>query len=109
MLTRRTLLAASAAGLAAPATIGTTQAATPKAAVVMAKSIDDIVGGFDPAQSYEFSNNEGCGNIYRKLVAPDPADSAHEAADQAPQLPLDLPPAEAAARARRRGFRVISR
>jgi hypothetical protein len=37
------------------------------------------------------------------------ADSAHEVADQAPQLPLDLPPAEAAARARRRGFRVISR
>jgi hypothetical protein len=42
-------------------------------------------------------------------AAPDPADSAHEAADEAPQLPLDLPPAEAAARARRRGFRVISR
>jgi hypothetical protein len=42
-------------------------------------------------------------------AAPDLADSAHEVADQAPQLPLDLPPAEAAARARRRGFRVISR
>ncbi len=42
-------------------------------------------------------------------AVPDPADSAHEGADQAPQLPLDLPPAEAAARARRRGFRVISR
>jgi hypothetical protein len=41
----------------------------------------------------------------------DPADSAApplaEAAD--PLLPLDFPPAEAAARARRRGFRVISR
>jgi hypothetical protein len=42
-------------------------------------------------------------------ATPDPADSASEAADQAPQLPLDLPPTEAAARARRRGFRVISR
>jgi peptide/nickel transport system substrate-binding protein len=83
MLTRRTLLAASAAGLAAPAVIGTSQAATPKNAVVMAKSIDDIVGGFDPAQSYEFSNNEGCGNIYRKLVAPDPADSAKLVGDLA--------------------------
>ena len=76
MLTRRTLLATSAAGLAAPALIGPAEAATPKNAVVMAKGIDDIVGGFDPAQSYEFSNNEGCGNIYRKLVAPDPNDSA---------------------------------
>ena len=42
-------------------------------------------------------------------AALDPADGASEAADPAPQLPLDLPPAEAAARARRRGFRVISR
>ena len=35
------------------------------------------------------------------------AENAAEAAD--PLLPLDLPPAEAAARARRHGFRVISR
>jgi ribonucleoside-diphosphate reductase alpha chain len=44
-------------------------------------------------------------------ATPDPADtpanSSAEAAD--PLLPLDLPAAEAAARARRRGFRVISR
>jgi peptide/nickel transport system substrate-binding protein len=76
MLTRRALLATTAAGLAAPAMVGAADAATPKNAVVMAKGIDDIVGGFDPAQSYEFSNNEGCGNIYRKLVAPDPVDSS---------------------------------
>ena len=74
MLSRRTLLTASAAGLAAPALprsglIGSAEAATPKNAVVMAKTIDDIVGGFDPAQSYEFADNEGCGNIYRKLEA----------------------------------------
>jgi hypothetical protein len=37
------------------------------------------------------------------------ADSAAEAAEGAPQLPLDLPAAEDTARARRRGFRVISR
>ena len=44
-------------------------------------------------------------------ATPDPVDPAgHEAAAAAdPLLPLDLPPAEAAARARRRGFRVISR
>ncbi len=83
MLTRRTLLATSAAGLAAPAMIGVAQAATPKNALVMAKGIDDIVGGFDPAQSYEFSNNEGCGNIYRKLVAPDPNDSSKLVGDLA--------------------------
>jgi peptide/nickel transport system substrate-binding protein len=74
MLSRRTLLATSA-GLAAPAMIGPAEAATPKNAVVMAKAIDDIVGAFDPAQSYEFANNEACGNLYRKLVIPDPAGS----------------------------------
>ena len=50
MLTRRTLLATSAAGLAAPAVIGSAQAATPKNVVVQAKSIDDIIGAFDPAE-----------------------------------------------------------
>ena len=49
----------------------------------MAKAIDDIVGGFDPAQSYEFADNEACGNIYRKLVIPDPADSSKLAGDLA--------------------------
>ena len=75
MLTRRTLLATSAGTVAAPALLGEAQAATPKNAVVMAKSIDDIVGAFDPAQSYEFANNEACGNIYRKLIVPDPMDA----------------------------------
>ncbi|MBN8928582.1 MAG: ABC transporter substrate-binding protein [Rhodospirillales bacterium] len=88
MLSRRTLLTASAAGLAAPALprsglIGSAEAATPKNAVVMAKTIDDIVGGFDPAQSYEFADNEGCGNIYRKLVAPDPQDNTKLVGDLA--------------------------
>jgi peptide/nickel transport system substrate-binding protein len=75
MLTRRTLLATSTASLAAPAIIGSADAATPKNTVVMAKQIDDIIGGFDPAQSYEFANNECCGNIYRKLIVPDPEDT----------------------------------
>ena len=75
MLSRRTLLAASASTLAAPTLLRPADAATPKNAVVMAKAIDDIVGGFDPAQSYEFADNEACGNMYRKLVVPDPADT----------------------------------
>ena len=41
----------------------------------MAKAIDSIVGAFDPAGSYETANNEACGNIYRKLIIPDPADA----------------------------------
>ena len=83
LLSRRTLLAASAAGLAVPAATGPAAAATPKNAVVMAKAIDDIIGGFDPAQSYEFANNECCGNIYRKLIAPDPTDTSKLVGDLA--------------------------
>ncbi len=30
---------------------------------------------FDPAGSYETANNQTCGNIYRKLIIPDPADA----------------------------------
>lgn len=83
MLTRRTLLASSAATLAAPMIVRTADAATPKNVVVMAKQIDDIIGGFDPAQSYEFANNECCGNIYRKLIVPDPADTSKVVGDLA--------------------------
>ena len=59
--------------LAAPAIFTGARAATPRNIVAMAKQIDDIVGAFDPGESYEFSNNEVCGNLYRKLVIPDPA------------------------------------
>lgn len=83
MLTRRTLLATSTASLAAPAIISSADAATPKNTVVMAKQIDDIIGGFDPAQSYEFANNECCGNIYRKLIVPDPKDTGKLVGDLA--------------------------
>jgi peptide/nickel transport system substrate-binding protein len=69
MLTRRSLLAASAA---APIMSGLrAQAATPKDVLVMGKTIDDMIA-LDPAQAYEFSDNELDGNIYRKLVTPDP-------------------------------------
>ncbi len=56
MLTRRTLVAGSAAVLAAPMIVTRGLAATPKGVVVMVKQIDDIIS-FDPAESYEFSNN----------------------------------------------------
>jgi peptide/nickel transport system substrate-binding protein len=86
MLTRRTLLASAAAAaavapLATPALIKGAAAATPKNIVAMAKQIDDIIGAFDPAESYEFSNNEVCGNLYRKLVIPDPSGAPHLVGD----------------------------
>jgi peptide/nickel transport system substrate-binding protein len=74
MLTRRALLSTTAATIAAPAVITGAHAATPKGVVVMAKQIDDIAVGFDPAESYEATNNETDGNCYRKLVMPDPSD-----------------------------------
>ena len=46
------------------------------------RQIDDIVS-FDPAESYEFTNNEVDGNCYRRLVRPDPADSTKVAGDLA--------------------------
>ena len=68
MLTRRSLLAASAAAPILPALRA--EAATPKDVLVMGKTIDDMIA-LDPAQAYEFSDNEFDGNIYRKLVMPD--------------------------------------
>src|SRR5277367_4860050 len=75
MLTRRTLVAATAGGLVAPTIIRPGVAATPKNMVVMAKAIDDIIGAFDPADGYETTNSEVCGNMYRRIVLPDPHDS----------------------------------
>src|SRR6187397_3165254 len=70
MLTRRLLLAGSTTALAAPYVA---RAATPKNAVVMVRQIDDIVS-FDPAESYEFTNNEVDANCYRRLIRPDASD-----------------------------------
>jgi peptide/nickel transport system substrate-binding protein len=75
MLTRRNLLSVSAASLAASSLDQAAEAATPGNVVVMAKAIDGIIGAFDPAESYETANNEACGNIYRKLILPDPVDA----------------------------------
>jgi peptide/nickel transport system substrate-binding protein len=56
MLTRRNLLATAAAGVAATSGEVPAAAATPANILVMARAIDNIVGAFDPAESYESSN-----------------------------------------------------
>ena len=78
MLNRRTLLGSAGAipliwtqvfaGAFHPAA-----AETPKDAIVMAHQIDDIIS-LDPQESFEFSGNEICGNVYEKLVSPDTKD-----------------------------------
>ena len=84
MLNRRAFLAASvtAAAVAAPSVVRPTRAATPRTIAVMAKQIDDIVS-FDPAEAYEFSNNEIDANCYRRLVTPDANDATKIAGDLA--------------------------
>jgi peptide/nickel transport system substrate-binding protein len=66
MLTRRSVLAASAAApLLNYATIAAAQ--SPPGVIVMAKQIDDITS-LDPQESFEYSGNEVTANIYQKLV-----------------------------------------
>lgn len=71
MLTRRHLIASTAAGTTA-LSWGVARAQTPPGIAVMAKQIDDVIS-FDPAESYEFTDNEVDGNCYRKLIVPDAA------------------------------------
>ncbi len=73
MLDRRTLLgSAGAIPLIWTAAFRPAFADTPKDAIVMAHQIDDIIS-LDPQESFEFSGNEICGNVYEKLVSPDTA------------------------------------
>ncbi|MBV9117513.1 MAG: ABC transporter substrate-binding protein, partial [Acetobacteraceae bacterium] len=78
MLTRRAALIASAAALP----WGAARAQTPPGIAVMAKQIDDVIS-FDPAESYEFTDNEVDGNCYRKLIVPDLANATRIAPDLA--------------------------
>ena len=82
MLTRRAMLAASTAAVTMPAAPFAARAATPAGVAVMAKHIDDIVS-FDPAEAYEFTNNEVDGNIYRRLVGPNHSDNTTVSGDLA--------------------------
>lgn len=74
MINRRTLLGAAGASPFIWATaFETAFADTPKDALVMAKQIDDMIS-LDPQESFEFSGNEVCGNVYEKLCTPDTKD-----------------------------------
>jgi peptide/nickel transport system substrate-binding protein len=58
MLTRRSLLAAAATSSTLSYSAATpAEAATPKDVLVMGKQIDDMIA-LDPAQAYEFTDNE---------------------------------------------------
>lgn len=71
MVTRRALMfAATATPFFSFA--GEGWAATPKDTVVVGKAIDDIIS-LDPAQAFEFSGGEVCGNCYERLVVPNPS------------------------------------
>ena len=70
--TRRALLGATAsAPLVWDVAFRPAFAQTPRDTVVMAKTIDDIIS-LDPGESFEFSGNEVCGNVYERLISPDP-------------------------------------
>jgi peptide/nickel transport system substrate-binding protein len=74
MIDRRTLLGAAAgAPLIWANAFRPVFAAAPKDVVVMAKQIDDIIS-LDPGESFEFSGNEVCGNMYERLVSPNTVD-----------------------------------
>lgn len=86
MLTRRSLLA-TMAGTAAALGLGPLAATpafakTPHNMAVMAKQIDDMVS-LDPAESYEFTDNEVDANCYSKLVIPDRKDPSKIVGDLA--------------------------
>ena len=78
-LSRRTLLAASIAALAAAAPL---QAATPKDTLVVAMAFDDIIS-LDPAEAFEISAGELMGNSYDRLLRYDVNDPSKLVADLA--------------------------
>ncbi len=83
MIDRRGFLAGSVgASLVSYAGFSAALGAVPKDVVVMAKQIDDILS-LDPQESFEFSGNEITGNIYQKLVTPDPVNPAQLRGDLA--------------------------
>ncbi len=82
-LTRRGFLAGSVgASLVSYAGLTAALGAVPRDAVVMAKQIDDILS-LDPHESFEFSGNEITGNIYQKLVTPNPSNPSELRGDLA--------------------------
>jgi peptide/nickel transport system substrate-binding protein len=68
MLTRRTLLGAAAA---TPFLSYDALADTPKDVMVLGMQIDDLIS-LDPGEAFEFTGAEINGNVYQRLVMPDP-------------------------------------
>jgi peptide/nickel transport system substrate-binding protein len=79
MLTRRSVLLASAAVASVPmlARLGVRPAAaqTPANVLVFAKQIDDIIS-LDPHEAFEYTASEIAGNVYQKLVTTPNSDPA---------------------------------
>ncbi|MDJ0387996.1 ABC transporter substrate-binding protein [Roseomonas sp. E05] len=69
MLTRRSMLLASAAAATLPAglPVRSASAQTPPNVLVFAKQIDDIIS-LDPQEAFEYTASEIAGNVYQKLV-----------------------------------------
>jgi len=90
-LRRRALIASGSASLIMPTASSWAQSArrgkpgdsAEPVSVVMAKNIDDVVTGFDPAEAYASTNIEINSNCYRKLVVQDPRDPTNIIGDLA--------------------------
>jgi peptide/nickel transport system substrate-binding protein len=73
MPNRRKFLFTTTAMALSPYVFSSGARATPKNVVVLGKSIDGIVNGFDPAEAYDMSADV-LPNLYRTLVTIDPRD-----------------------------------
>jgi peptide/nickel transport system substrate-binding protein len=84
-LTRRSLLCNAVAAAAVPSFMVPRRAncVTPAHITVIAKAIDDINSGFDPAEAYDDTNWEVGGNLYRTLLTFDSSGSTRLVGDLA--------------------------
>lgn len=74
MVTRRSFLAGCATvPFLSYLSLNTAYAATPPSMLVMAMQLDNMTS-LDPAESFEAIGSEVCGNLYQRLVMPDPAE-----------------------------------
>ncbi|CAH2599947.1 ABC transporter substrate-binding protein [Rhodovastum atsumiense] len=69
MLTRRSVLAASAATAFVPSAF----AATPKDVLVVGQQLEQLIS-LDPGETFEVNGGEAVSNCYNRLLEPDPAD-----------------------------------
>lgn len=83
MISRRSVLAGAVATSAFPFLTRLAAASTPGNTLVIAKQIDDVTSGFDPAEVFDITNAEVNGNVYRTLVTADPHDATKSIPDLA--------------------------